>query len=48
MEQTADAHGAGSSPLTRGKRDIARDELGRVGFIPAHTGKTTGAPSQAQ
>ena len=30
----------GSSPLTRGKRDSARDELGCVGLIPAHTGKT--------
>ena len=30
----------GSSPLTRGKRDFARDELGCVGLIPAHTGKT--------
>ena len=30
----------GSSPLTRGKRDVARDELGCVGLIPAHAGKT--------
>ena len=31
----------GSSPLTRGKRDFARDELGCVGLIPAHAGKTS-------
>ena len=40
MEQTADAHGAGSSPLTRGKR--GRAPATRVGnrLIPAHAGKT--------
>ena len=32
---------AGSCPLTRGKRDFARDELGCVGLIPAHAGKTS-------
>ena len=31
----------GSSPLTRGKRDFVRDELGCVGLIPTHAGKTS-------
>ena len=40
MEQTADAHGAGSSPLTRGKlRRLGRCRT-RCGLIPAHAGKT--------
>ena len=40
MEQTADAHGAGSSPLTRGKRFPALVVGVRWGLIPAHAGKT--------
>ena len=45
MEQTADAHGAGSSPLTRGKRGGPDRRPVRGGFIPAHAGKTTtGSP----
>ena len=31
---------AGSSPLTRGKREISQDEFNRRGLIPAHAGKT--------
>ena len=40
MEQTADAHGAGSSPLTRGKRFQERGRPDESGIIPAHAGKT--------
>ena len=38
-------HGAGSSPLTRGKRADHGDGPGRGGLIPAHAGKTTGSAS---
>ena len=31
---------AGSSPLTRGKRDLAEESGMREGLIPAHAGKT--------
>ena len=31
---------AGSSPLTRGKRVIFKDEVAEMGLIPAHAGKT--------
>ena len=34
--------GAGSSPLTRGKRGDRRDDRADRGLIPAHAGKTTG------
>ena len=34
--------GAGSSPLTRGKRDMLWQQAGRTGLIPAHAGKTKG------
>ena len=40
-----DAHNSeptGSSPLTRGKRQVRRDERGGIGLIPAHAGKTEG------
>ena len=40
MEQTADAHGAGSSPLTRGKRVGIDGDRAVLGLIPAHAGKT--------
>ena len=30
----------GSSPLTRGKRDVPRGEVQSLGLIPAHAGKT--------
>ena len=33
---------AGSSPLTRGKRDVCPSERGRRRLIPAHAGKTIG------
>ena len=43
------SRGAGSSPLTRGKRRLASRAWGRTGLIPAHAGKTTavstGAPT---
>ena len=36
----------GSSPLTRGKRDLSEVTRGSQGLIPAHAGKTTvGAPA---
>ena len=38
----------GSSPLTRGKRDFARDELGCVGLIPTHAEKTPGTRRRAR
>ena len=34
----------GSSPLTRGKRDFARDKRFHVRLIPAHAGKTLKQP----
>ena len=40
MEQTADAHGAGSSPLTRGKPTSCASVRALFGLIPAHAGKT--------
>ena len=33
--------GGGSSPLTRGKRHVSAEWIGRLGLIPAHAGKTT-------
>ena len=47
MEQTADAHGAGSSPLTRGKPRANENIRLGYGLIPAHAGKTAaeGGPS---
>ena len=36
---------AGSSPLTRGKRDALAPRVGDPGLIPAHAGKTKPAPS---
>ena len=30
----------GSSPLTRGKRHVSPEWIGRIGLIPAHAGKT--------
>lgn len=39
MEQTADAHGAGSSPLTRGKLGESVVEHHVSGLIPADRGK---------
>ena len=33
---------SGSSPLTRGKRPVAREAYNLVGLIPAHAGKTSG------
>ena len=35
----------GSSPLTRGKRDLPLSESLAEGLIPAHAGKTSGRPS---
>ena len=35
----------GSSPLTRGKRDVATAAAGGRGLIPAHAGKTTARKS---
>ena len=32
----------GSSPLTRGKRSVCKDERAMTGLIPAHAGKTVG------
>ena len=40
MEQTADAHGAGSSPRGRGKLDRAAGPGQVLGLIPARAGKT--------
>ena len=34
----------GSSPLTRGKRQVVSFHFGREGLIPAHAGKTGGGP----
>ena len=31
---------SGSSPLTRGKRDVSLDDVQGPGLIPAHAGKT--------
>ena len=36
--------GDGSSPLTRGKREIGPLALDEAGLIPAHAGKTNGVP----
>ena len=36
----------GSSPLTRGKRDLTEVTRGGQGLIPAHAGKTTASPPQ--
>ena len=44
MEQTADAHGAGSSPLTRGKPMLRPRGNYHAGLIPAHAGKTIVCP----
>ena len=32
----------GSSPLTRGKREVVADVRQAAGLIPAHAGKTAG------
>ena len=40
MEQTADAHGNGSSPRVRGKRPGAEGMKRDAGLIPACAGKT--------
>ena len=34
----------GSSPLTRGKRDVPRGQVEALGLIPAHAGKTVATP----
>ena len=40
MSAQVSAVAAGSSPLTRGKRDVCPSERGRRRLIPAHAGKT--------
>ena len=39
-QRSRDSSGRGSSPLTRGKRDMLWQQAGRTGLIPAHAGKT--------
>ena len=46
MEQTADAHGNGSSPRMRGKHGEWMRAYMNVGLIPAHAGKTWCAGEQ--
>ena len=41
-------HVAGSSPLTRGKRDLRRIEREAIGLIPAHAGKTSRSSPSSQ
>ena len=40
-------HGAGSSPLTRGKPQSPQARQNRNGLIPAHAGKTAGSQTRA-
>ena len=46
-EQGWDAPALGSSPLTRGKRDDARQRPREIGLIPTHAGKTQRPASPA-